>query len=135
MKWYLALTFVLALQMLMYLSAYALETDLNPNATISGSGAFETYNNGNYTLKGNINDFLPTAQGSVDPDTGQLYTDDYTTGKVWLKDNTQNTNFITAPRDILISLGLEPYVAFAISTFWYLLVGALVLYQFLRGGA
>jgi hypothetical protein len=135
MRWYYALAFVLALQMVMVITASEFRSTVSGNYTLSPSSEkyYSTYMGSNYTLIGNMNQFLPTAQGSVDPNTGALYTDEYLTGKSWLT-NT-NVNFISAPKVLFVELGIPPYIAGPLAVFWYLFIGALVLYQFLRGGA
>lgn len=140
MRWYMALAFVLAVQMFMFLGQSAID-GIGGNPTINTNNYYQQYDNGNLTLKTNLNQFLPTASGSVDVDTGALYTDSYQTGSKWVTEDSKNTNFLTAPYDIIKSSGFGANedgsnpLAYAFSVFWYVLLGSLILYQFLRGGA
>lgn len=135
MRWYYALAFVLALQMFMFLAQEGISRELGTTVNLGDHSYYQSYDGGNYTLKSNINDYLPSSGGSIDTDTGVLYTDQYSVGKSWIQSDSRNTNYLTAPYDMMISLGFENYVAFSLATFWYVLISALVLYQFLRGGA
>ncbi len=135
MKWYLALGFVLALQMIMVLTQFAI-ADVGSDYIISDSATehYASYGGENYTLSGDVMDSFPDSAGSVDENTGGVFTDSYRTGKSWLQGG-RNSNFITAPYNLLKDLGAGTQVAWAISIFWYTFITALVLYQFLRGGA
>ena len=135
MRWYYALAFVLALQMFMYLTQTAV-ADLGGNYTVSETAQahYAQYEGGNYTVKGDVIDFIPSSSGSVDEQTGEVFTDSYRTGGSWLQSG-KNANFITAPSALMRDLGFGDETAFAFGVFWYVFIGSLVLYQFLRGGA
>jgi hypothetical protein len=135
MKWYYALGFVLALQMFMYL-AQTTVADLGSDYQISptAQAVYTEYDGGNYTLKGDVVNFIPSSSGSVDESSGEVFTDSYRTGGSWLQTG-KNANFITAPTTLMKELGFGDAVAFAFGVFWYIFIGSLVLYQFLRGGA
>jgi hypothetical protein len=135
MKWYYGLAFVLALQMFMYL-ATASVTGLGGDYIVSPTAQahYSEYEGGNYTIQGDVIDFIPSSAGSVDEQSGEVFTDSYRTGGSWLTSG-KNANFITAPTQLMKDLGFGDSVSFAFGVFWYTFMGTLVLYQFLRGGA
>ena len=67
-------------------------------------------------------DSLPDTSQSVDPDTGLSYTDDYSTGSNWLKNNGKCTSSIAnAPANFMRYLGTPVIFNYAVETLWYLL--------------
>jgi len=65
---------------------------------------------------------LPTGAKSVDPDTGNIFTDAFTGVKTWLLDSTgisYLTNMLSAPTNILKAIGVPSAFSFAIGALWY----------------
>jgi len=89
MKRAVILLFILSFNILLFLT----QTGVNAIAQEEGvtspeffqykktyMGEFET---GNYTLDTNIEDKLPSSQAKVEPDTGNIFTDTFSTIKNW----------------------------------------------------
>jgi len=65
---------------------------------------------------------LPSASSSVNAETGVSYTDSITTSRSWLLESTglgYVVNLLSAPYNIIKSLGLPEIFAFAIGGLWY----------------
>lgn len=65
---------------------------------------------------------LPEGETSVSPETGNVYTDTFTTSRSWLLDSLglrYVVNLLSAPYNILKSIGLPDIFAFAIGGLWY----------------
>lgn len=67
-------------------------------------------------------DKLPTGETSVSPETGNVYTDTFTTSRSWLLDSLglrYVLNLLSGPYNILKAIGLPSIFAFAIGGLWY----------------
>jgi hypothetical protein len=74
------------------------------------------------TLKDFDSDSLPEAEQSVSPETGSSFTDLFRTTKNWLLQKTGARyviDFLSAPVDLLRSMGLGSQLIFIIGALWY----------------
>jgi len=126
-----ALSFVLILNVLMFLVQAAI-LDLNPDATnfFTNEGTLlsnfdANNNNGTYVLDTEgVADHLPTAEGSVSPTTGNLFTDMFSSMKTWFAETTGLSylmGIVSAPYNLLKSMNLPNAFVFAIGSLWYAL--------------
>jgi len=125
-----ALMVVLAINAMLFLgqaSVNAISDDAPEFYNCQGS-ALGSFEQGNCTTDKYVLDStdpanrLPSGASSVDPDTGNLYTDSFTTGKSWFLD-TLGLNYLvsilSAPMNFLSALGLPQAFSFAIGALWY----------------
>lgn len=85
-------------------------------------GNVQYYNETSGTcMNANPVDSLPQTGQSVDPDTGLSYTDDYSTGKNFLKGDSGKctTSIMTAPANFMKYLGTPTVFNWAIMVIWY----------------
>ena len=112
-----------------FILAQASITEINPDGgTIfynhSGSMLSSlSVGNDTYLLDDtNPGDKLPSGETSVSPETGNVYTDTFTTSRSWLLEKTglgYVLNLLSAPYNILKSMGLPSIFSFAIGGLWY----------------
>jgi len=126
-----ALSFVIALNVLMFLTQAAI-LEVNPDATtfFTNKGTMldsfdANKNTGNYTLDTDaVSEHLPTGKGSISVTTGNLFTDMFSSIKTWLADKTglsYLSGIVSAPYNILKSMNLPNAFVFAMGTMWYVL--------------
>lgn len=88
-------------------------------------GAFDVNNcaTSNYSLDdSDPADKLPTGESSVAPDTGNIFTDIFTSARSWVLDSLglkYVVGILSAPSNFLKALGVPPAFAFAIGALWY----------------
>lgn len=122
----MGLIFVMALNMLMWLSQLA-TANINPSgpeyfncegSMLDGFGDCET----NYLNTSNVMGQLPTAESSVDISTGNIFTDTFRSIKNWVT-SLPGVNYIygmlKAPYEILKAIHLPDAFAFTLGAFWY----------------
>jgi hypothetical protein len=144
-----AVVFVIAINVLMFLTQsaiFAINPD-TPQSFFSNKGTllanFDTNNNrgidlnANYSLDTDGNaERLPTAEGFVSPSSsGDLFTDAFSSIKSWFAKSTGLSylgSVLSAPYNILKSMGLPNPFVFAMGTLWYVIT-FLVLIAFLWG--
>lgn len=138
----IALIFVVVLNVLMFLTQAAI-LDLNPeaptfytnNGTILAS-LDANDNSGVYVLDtDNIADQLPTAEGSVSPTTGNLFTDTFSSIRTWLAKKTGLAylfQIVSAPYNMLKAMNLPNAFVYALGTLWYVIT-LFLLIAFLLG--
>jgi len=131
----IALTFVLIMNVLMFLTQAAM-LDINPEGpqffNCKGS-MLEGYDKnkceGSPALDNSkISSDLPTAEGSVSPTTGNLFTDTFSSIKTWFSRKIDFiSQIVTAPYNMLEYAGAPDSFRFAIGTLWYGLTFFLIL--------
>ena len=91
--------------------------------TFGNTGLLDSY--GNRTA-GTLNEFgqdtLPETEQSVSPETGNVFTDLFRTAKNWVLQKTGAQyliDILTAPVDLLRSMGLGNQLIFIIGALWY----------------
>ena len=124
-----ALAIVLGINALLFLSQVAvLELDSSAGTFYNCEGTilaeFEQGNctNANYVLDNNPIDLLPSGSSSVNPDTGNIFTDGFSAIKNWFLDITGVSYIIaivSAPYNLLKVMGLPSAFAFAVGGLWY----------------
>lgn len=132
-----ALTFVLTMNVLLFL-AQAAVIELNPSNTEgfynSEGSMIDGFNDGNTSdprlNKDRIISSLPEAEGSVSPETGNFFTDTFSSIKRWFT-GLPGLNYIygivMAPYNMLKAMHLPGAFVFAIGSFWYGLTVFLII--------
>ena len=83
----------------------------------------------------NLNNQLPSSEGSISPTTGNIFVDIFTSVKNWFVDTTHLDfvyNILSAPYHILKAMHLPEELSFTFGTLWYALTLFLVV-SFLWG--
>lgn len=122
----IGLIFVMSLNLLMGLSQLA-TADINPDGPnyfncsgtmIDNFGDCST----NYINTSDTIDQLPTGESSIEPDTNNIFTDTFRSMKKWFT-GLPGVNYLygmlTAPYNVILSLGLPAGFSFMIGAFWY----------------
>jgi hypothetical protein len=131
-------TFVTVLNVLMFLGQAAM-LDLNPTGTdfynCNGSimnefGSCESYVIDTEGVGGD----LPTAEGSISPTTGNLFTDTFSSIKTWISTKlTFITQILAAPYNLIKAIpGLPEAFVYAMGTLWYI-ISLIIVVAFLWG--
>lgn len=141
MKVTLALAFILALNLFLFLGQYGVDQVAASEGT-SGPVFFtydgsliSSYDAGNYTLDEDVSGKLPTSQGSIEPESGNLFTDTFATVKNWFLESTglgYLLGFVNALPNALKAFGLPAPIAFGIGFFWHALTFFLIV-AFIKG--
>jgi len=126
----IALVFVMSLNVLMFLGQAAVY-DLNP-ATAPTFWTNEGTLLENFDASGGVGEpvidtqetinELPAGEGSVSPTTGNLFTDTFSSIKRWVARSTGLAylfGIVSAPYNILKSMGLPNDFVYAMGTLWY----------------
>jgi hypothetical protein len=141
MKVVLSLFFVLVVNMLLFTAQISIDklaegegiADYTELYSIKNS-IYNQYDEGNYTLSGNVS--LPQTQSQVSNDESNIFTDVFTTVKNWLIDTIPGARyavlFTTAFPNTLAGIGLAREIVFILGALWYAL-GTILLILFVRG--
>lgn len=118
-----ALVIVLAINVMLFLGQAAV-LGLNDGGTVyyDDSGDLISGFNNNYTLPNNPDDLIPSAESSVNPETGNIFTDTFSASRSWILEATGLSyiiNLLGAPANFLSSIGLPREFAWAIGSLWY----------------
>jgi hypothetical protein len=107
-----AILIVLCINAMMFLGQYAVNE-------VGGTTTF--YDDAGNCVKVDPADSLPDTSSAVELDTGNTYTDDYASGKSWLKSDKGSctTSIIKAPANFLKNAGLPSAFSNAIMILWY----------------
>lgn len=121
----IALTFIMCLNVFMWLGQVTV-TELNPESPLSyfhceGSmidnyGSCESYSLSEPT------DLLPSAEKSVSPTTGNIFTDVFSSIKTWFLDLpgvNMVVGIVKAPYHLLKAMNIPEEISFALGVFWY----------------
>ena len=90
---------------------------------------------GNYTVERNVSSVLPEGQGQIEPESGNFFTDTFSTLKNWVAETTGFKYvgmIVGAVPNFLESLGLPPEVAFALGALFNS-IAILLLIAFIVG--
>ena len=121
----IALVFVITLNVLMFL-VQAATLDINPDApnffTNEGTMLDRFDAGGNILDTGSISTQIPQNEVNINPTTGNLFTDTFSSMKKWFGEST-GVNYIfsilAAPYNMVKSINLPNAFTFAIGTLWY----------------
>lgn len=112
----------------------------SPQIYTYNGGVMQSYDGGNYTL--NPDDYasqLPSAESSVNPETGNIFTDAFSSIKSWFSDSSVGrgisyvTQILGGPVNYLKVLGAPIEFMFVIGAIWYgMTMFALVMLLFGR---
>ena len=137
MKTIFALAIILSVNVFLFLGGNAIQdingsdfSFFNPNNNMIGK-----YDTGNYTLTEDLTGNLPSGSGSISPETGNLFTDTFSTLKNWFLDTT-GLGFIFDIVNALpnfLKIFLDPTLAYALGFFWHVLTIFLII-NFIKGG-
>lgn len=124
-----ALAIVIGINVLLFLAqASVLELDSGSGTFYNCEGTilseFDTGNctSTNYVLDDNPTSLIPSGSSSVNPDTGNIFTDAFSGIKNWFLDITGVSYLIaivSAPTNFLKVMGLPSAFAFAVGALWY----------------
>lgn len=139
MKYVMGLAFVIALNMLLFLSQVS-TLNINPDGPVyfnyNGSIISE-FDKGNYTLDENVESRLPSSEATISEDTGNWFTDVWNSIKSWVGEKTKAKYVmmaITAVPNFLKTIGFHPSIVFALGFAWYSLMLFLLVMVF-KGGS
>lgn len=136
MKLEVAIAVMIILDVMLFLSQTALdkvaaeESVIAPQFYDYDKSVLKQYDTGNYTTPENISELLPDAQGAVDPDTGNIFTDLFSSMKDWFLDIPgvkYVIGVVTAVPNALKSMGLPAEISFALGAIWHVITFLLVL--------
>jgi hypothetical protein len=141
MKVTLALAFILILNLFLWFG----QTGVNEIAASEGvvgttfynyeGSLIKSYDTGNYTLNEDVSGELPSGQGSIEPESGNFFTDTFSTIKNWFLETTGLSylvGIVSAFPNALKSMGLPPVMAFGLGFFWHALTIFLIV-AFIKG--
>ena len=144
MRYIMALAFIIALNMFLFISQVSTD-HINPNGPhyfdFNGSMISEfnngNYSNGQYILDENVENRLPTSEGSISQDTGTWFTDVWNSVKNWVSEKTKAKyvmGAVTAFPNFLKAIGFDPILVFALGFAWYGITLFLLVMVF-KGGS
>jgi len=122
----IAFTFIMLLNILMWFGQVS-AMEINPPGTSfyneNDSLMCEFGDCSSYIMdEDSVADKLPTAEGSVSPTTGNLFTDIFSSITGWISDKlglNYIKSIISAPYKLLIAMKLPQAFAFGIGVLWY----------------
>lgn len=128
------LIFVVVLDAFFFMGQLAVN-DINPTSGtqfFDTSGSIAAQNDmGNYTLNEDVLGKLPAGEGSVSPETGNIFTDIFSSMKAWIADTTglnYIVAYINAFPNFLKILNLPAAFVFVVGSAWHTInVFALIL--------
>lgn len=132
----IAIIIMLVIDVLLFLSQSAVTHIAQEEGVIAPTfhqyqgSVLSQYDVGNYTLTNNVSRLLPSGQGEVVPNTGNFFTDIFSTAKNWFLDLTGVKYFIgvvNAVPNTIKNIGFEPEIAFAIGALWHILTFILII--------
>jgi len=123
-----AFVFVMFLNVLVFLSQTAM-SEVNPASTVFynfDDSILDNYDTGNASNRlidvDGLTDQLPAGEGSLNPETGNYFTDIFSSIKSWIVDKT-GIKYIKAmllsPYTLIKAMGLPNSFSFAIGVLWY----------------
>lgn len=119
-----ALVIVLSINVMMFLGQAA-AISMNPSGTVfynNEGSLLSDFDRGNYTVPNDPNDLIPTGEASVNPETGNIFTDTFSATRSWILETTglgYLVNLLGAPAQFLYSIGLPAAFAWAVGAMWY----------------
>lgn len=135
-----AVILILSVNVVLFL-AQASMLEMNPsgntvfNCTGSTMAALSDCGN---SLEQNPQSTLPEGNTGVDPTTGNIFTDSFSSVKNWLIDATGLDyvfSMLSAPKDILEFVGVPAPIAFVVGVLWYgTTLFIIISFMFGRGG-
>jgi len=132
-----ALVIVLSINVMLFLGQAA-SISLNPSGVSyynSTGSLLSDFDDGGYILPSDPQALLPSGESSVDPETGNIYTDTFAASRSWILDSTglgYLVNMLSAPAQFLYSIGLPAAFSWAVGGLWYA-VTLFVLVAFILG--
>lgn len=119
-----ALVIVLSINVMLFLGQAA-AIAINPAGEVfhdSGGSLISDFDNGNYTLPNNPDELIPEGESSVNPETGNIFTDTFSASRSWVLETTglgYLINLLGAPAQLLYSIGVPNAFAWAVGALWY----------------
>jgi hypothetical protein len=119
-----ALVIVLSINVMLFLGQAA-SLSLNPAGTKYYNNAgtlISDFDNGNYTVPNDPNNLIPSGESSVNAETGNIFTDTFTTARSWILEKTglgYLVNLLGAPANFLKAIGLPDVFAWGVGSMWY----------------
>lgn len=141
MKALIFLTFTMCLGIFLFLAQVSVDNIteeygvVNPEFYNYEGSTLSNFDSGNFTVKENVSDILPSGQGQIEPDSGNFFTDTFSTLKNWVSETTGFKYIgmiVGAVPNFLQSLGLPPEIAFALGALFNS-IAILILIAFIVG--
>lgn len=137
MKTIVALAMVLGIDLFLFLGNYAI-ADISGNQTtiLDYNNDFMTkFDSGGYVLNETITGSFPSGEGSISPETGNLFTDTFSAIKNWFLQTTGLDYLLAIVNAVpnFLKRFLDPVLAFALGVFWHALTIFLIV-NFIKGG-
>jgi len=136
MKIEAALFFIIAINFMLFLT----QTGITKVATSEGlegseffnySGSFiGNFDTGNYNLNESVEGILPSGAGQIEPESGNFFTDTFSTIKNWLLQATgvkYLIGIVNAFPNFIKQIGLPLEISFALGFLWHSLTIFLVI--------
>lgn len=119
-----ALVIVLSINVMLFLGqAAALSMNSDGVVFYNNEGTvLSDFDNGNYTIPNNPDDLLPSGESSVNPETGNIFTDTFSASRSWILETTGLSylvNMLGAPAQFLYAIGLPAAFSWAVGALWY----------------
>lgn len=120
-----ALVVVLAINVMLFMGqagAMALNPDSSPVFYSEDGSLLSNFDEGNYTTPSDPKTLLPSGEASVNPETGNIFTDIFSATKNWILETTGLSyllDLLGAPANFLKAIGLPSAFAWAIGSLWY----------------
>jgi hypothetical protein len=125
MKLAIALLVVLAIDVMFFMGQTAI-TDINPTGiefyNYENGSVIGSFDKGGYVLENDVKAKLPDSEGSVNPETGNIFTDTFNSIKDWFVDTTgigYVIDIVNAVPNFLKSLGFPVAFSFALGALWH----------------
>lgn len=118
------LAFIMSLNVILFLFQVSADglSDNAPTIFNYEDSLLKSYDAGNQTVTQDVE--LPSAEGQVSSDTGNIFTDMFSTAKNWIVEKTglrYVQSFVTAFPNLLKTMGFPPEVSFALGVLWHAL--------------
>ena len=119
-----ALVIMLSINVMLFLGqAAALSMNSDGVVFYNNDGTLiSDFDNGNYTIPNNPDDLLPSGESSVNPETGNIFTDTFSASRSWILETTglgYLVNLLGAPAQFLYAIGVPAAFAWAVGALWY----------------
>lgn len=140
MKTVVALAIMLSINVFLFLGDYGVKEISGQSAGLINYqndmiGQFNVGNSTNPMLSEEVTNKLPSGEGSISPETGNFFTDTFSSIKNWFVETTglgYLLGIVNAVPNFLKRF-LDPVFAYAIGFFWHALTIFLIV-NFIKGG-
>lgn len=133
----MALAIILSINVFLFMGDYAVR-DISGQSTgliNYQNDMIGKFDKGNYTLSEDVTTNLPSGEGSISPETGNFFTDTFSSIKNWFLETTGLDYLLGIVNAVpnFLKRFLDPVLAYAIGFFWHALTIFLIV-NFIKGG-